>query len=255
MNPRPINYVPEGIERRWSILWYCSFLIIPSIFTSDPVPSQLKHPQTITEPSPCFTVGAMQFGLNLSLLSRRTYCRLLVPNSSNFDSSLHKTFFHWAIVQSLCSLTKFSLFKRFAGRSSGFLTAIRPMKPFSRSRRFVVDREIGAFKLWLILARISGAVLKWFALLMIIILESSLLEVFRGRPERNLFALLPVSRYFLTIDWTVLFGIWRIALISFYDLPVFLKIVTWARFSIDISRVFAIIMSLCRQYVVVQTIF
>ena len=83
---------------RWSILWYCSIFIIPSIFLSWPTLASLKQPQTITEPPLCFIFGTIQSGFNLSLTLLRTYWRRWLPKCLNFDSSVHKTDFHWSIV-------------------------------------------------------------------------------------------------------------------------------------------------------------
>ena len=153
MNPRPIKLMPDGIAWRWSILWYCSFFIIPLIFSSWPTPAWLKQLQTNTEPPPCFTVGTIQSGLNFSLTFLRTYWRWWLPKSSNFDLSVHKTDFHWSIVQPTYSWENFSLFRLFTGRRSGFLTAMRPIIPFSLSRPLTVVRDIGEYKSSLISAR------------------------------------------------------------------------------------------------------
>ena len=180
MNPRPIKLMSDGIAWRWSILFYCSFFIIPSIFLSWPTPAWLKQPQTITEPPQYFIVGTIQSGLNLSLTFLRTYWRRWFPKSSNFDSSAHKTDFHWSIVQSTCSWANFSLFCLFTGRRSGFLTAMRPIIPFSLNRPLTVESDIGESKSSLISTWISDADFCRLPLLIAYILLSIPWFVFLG---------------------------------------------------------------------------
>ena len=139
----------------------------------------------------------IQSGLNLSLTFLRTYWRRWLPKSSNFDSFVHKTDFHWSIVQSTCSWANFSLFCLFTGRRSGFLTEMRPIIPFSLSRPLTVVSDIGESKSSLISARISDADFWRLPLLIAYILLSILWFVFLGRPDRFLWVFCPVCGYLL----------------------------------------------------------
>ena len=67
--------------------------MIPSTFVSSPVPLEAKQPQSIMLPTPCFTVGMVFFGLNVSPTSLQTYFCWLWPKSSILTSSDHKTSF------------------------------------------------------------------------------------------------------------------------------------------------------------------
>lgn len=67
-----------------------SFFIVLATFTKSPILFLPKHLQTITEPPPCFTVEARHF--MRSPHKRRTNWRRLLPNTSNFDSSIDNTF-------------------------------------------------------------------------------------------------------------------------------------------------------------------
>ena len=156
----------------------------------------------------------MQSGLNLSLTFLRTYWRRWLPKNSNFDSSVHKTDFHWSIVQSTCSWATFSLFCLFTGRRSGFLIAMRPIIPFSLSRPLTVVSDIGEYKSSLISARISDADFCRLPLLIAYILLSILWFVFLGRPDRFLLVFCPVSRYLRMAVWTEHKDIFNILAIS-----------------------------------------
>ena len=72
---------------------------------------------------------------------RRTKTLRDVPKISNFDSSVHKTFYQFLVVHWQCFMAQASLFFLFCHLSNGFLTAIRPVKPAARSLLFTVETE------------------------------------------------------------------------------------------------------------------
>ena len=94
-------------------------------------------------------------------------------------------------------LSELQPFCLFTGRRSVFLTAMRPIIPFSLSRPLTVVSDIGESKSSLISARISDADFYRLSLLIAYILLSILRFVFLGRPDRFLLVFCPVSRYLL----------------------------------------------------------
>ena len=121
MNPFPISLCPAGTAFLQKMEWYIGPSIFPIIRCNFKVPLEHIAPQIMTDPPPCLTVGTMQFALNLSLCLRRTNVRRLLPNNSNLDSSDHKTFNLWSVVQSKCYNANCNLFLTFCFLKSGFL--------------------------------------------------------------------------------------------------------------------------------------
>lgn len=58
--------------------------------------------------------------------------------SSNLDSSVQSTFFHWSTAQFLCFLAHLSRLATFTFLNKGFLTATLPLRPTSHKRRATV---------------------------------------------------------------------------------------------------------------------
>ena len=64
--------------------------MVPSIMASRPGPEAAKQPQTITLPPPCLTVGMMFLLWNAVLVLRKMKWDPCLPESSTFDSSVHR---------------------------------------------------------------------------------------------------------------------------------------------------------------------
>ena len=72
---------------------YSSAVIFPSIKMRLPTPDNEKHPQYLTFPPPCFTVGTVHFGSKSSFDVRQTIIFPSEPNELNLLSSDQITLF------------------------------------------------------------------------------------------------------------------------------------------------------------------
>ena len=100
-----------------------------------------KRAQIIMLSPPCLTVGVTHCGTILSLTRWRTKTLRDEPKISNFDSSVHKTFFQFSVVHWRCFMAQASLLFLFCHLRNGFLTATQPVKPAARSLLFTVETE------------------------------------------------------------------------------------------------------------------
>ena len=98
--------------------------------------SPAKHPNTITPPPPCFTVGTTY----AEIIRSPTLCHTAV-GTKNVDSSDQRTDFHWSNVHCLYFLAQASLFLLSVSFIC-FFAAIRTWRPDSRSLLWTVDVEI-----------------------------------------------------------------------------------------------------------------
>lgn len=120
MNPRPIRCFPEGMAWSSKMVLYACLSIIPDTWTKSPTLLFPKYPHIIIEPPPCFTEATRHFSIRLSPGRRRTKTLRLEPNTRNFDSSDHSTFFYCWMDQFLWSRAHFNRFFLLAIRRSGF---------------------------------------------------------------------------------------------------------------------------------------
>ena len=104
-----------------------------------------QQPHTITPP-PCFTMGTRHAESICSPFLCRTKTQWLELKISNLDSSDQSTDFHWSNVHSLCFLAQTNLFCLLPLLSSGFLAAIWPRRPDSRSLLLTVVLEMCLLK-------------------------------------------------------------------------------------------------------------
>ena len=118
----PINRLPDCMAGWMKICLYFSAFIIQSIPTKSPTPPAEIQSKTCIDPPPCFTVRCKQGSCNSSPFLLRTYWSRLLPKISNFDLSLHSTFFHWSEFQLLCSHAYFNRLVLFPFLKRGFLT-------------------------------------------------------------------------------------------------------------------------------------
>src|SRR4029434_11254392 len=81
--------------------------------------------------------GTLPASFHLFCVSQMFY--LCDPKTSNFNLSVHNTFFQLSSVQCLCSFAHINLFFFLASLRYGFFFATLPRRPASRSRLFTVD--------------------------------------------------------------------------------------------------------------------
>ena len=95
----------------------------------------------------CFIVGVIHSLINRSFFILRTKVRRLFPKSSNFDSSVNKTCFHFVFDHVTCFLAKLNLFMIFLALSKGLRHATRPSMPQEWRERLITDWLTGTFLL------------------------------------------------------------------------------------------------------------
>ena len=110
---------------------YSSPIMFPSINTKLPMPDDEKHPQHLTFPPPCFTVGTVHLGSSSSLVDRQTMTFPSDPNKLNLLSSDQITLFQKPRGFSRYVRAYSSRFQRFVLLRYGFFRATRPYKPIS----------------------------------------------------------------------------------------------------------------------------
>lgn len=116
---------------------------------------------------------ALQSGIIISPALRRTKISRFEPNISNFiDSSIQKTFLKSSSIQPV-GKGKLHLLL-FSGLSSGFWMATRLNNLVSLSRLFTIVNDTGLDGDFFTSARISGAVMRLFHLLVTTMYLSSL---------------------------------------------------------------------------------
>ena len=115
---------------------------------------------------------------------RRQYWRLLLLNSSNFFSSVQRTFIHCSTRQFLCLLAHSSRFTLFTARRRGFLTHTRPINPaLNKIKRINWGEQLNAGLSFLNSLITSPGVIFLFASTIEIILFLTASETLRGRPD------------------------------------------------------------------------
>lgn len=97
---------------RWSfkMFLYFSPVIFPLIWTIEPTPDEVKHPQTTTDEPPCLTVFFVYFLSNSFSGGRRTYGLPSFPKTLNLDSSLQTIIFQNCESLRQCSWANCNLF-------------------------------------------------------------------------------------------------------------------------------------------------
>ena len=103
----------------------------PSINTKLPTLDDEKHPQHLTFPPPCFTVGTIHLGSSSSLVDRQTMTFPSDPNKLNLLSSNQITLFQKPRGFSRYVRAYSSRFPLLALLRYGFFRATRPYKPIS----------------------------------------------------------------------------------------------------------------------------
>src|SRR6266498_288447 len=103
-----------------------------------PTPKKEKHPHTIIQPPPNFTVGITWRSVSSSSGLFQQYSRPSDPNIMNLDSSDQITRFHSSNPQSLYFLANFKRNPRCFFFKYGFFRLILEEKPFLRNVRFTV---------------------------------------------------------------------------------------------------------------------
>jgi len=160
--------------------------IIPRNCRISPTPFAEKHPQTITDLPQNSTVGRRHSDRHSSPLLHLTYTlRLLLSQSVNLLSSIHKTLpqavdlkWAWSLAYSKCAF-------RWRSESQGFRLATRRCKPFSANLREIVLAltRIPLTQASLFVSSRKFAVL--FREAFFFMSKSSRQVVIRGRPGRS----------------------------------------------------------------------
>ncbi len=105
----------------------------------------VKHPQTVTEPPPCLTVGIIHFGSNFSFGLLQTITFPSDPKRLNFDSSDQTTVSQKSIDFFNISFAYLRRLIRFILLTYGFFRATLPNNPASCALRRTVDALINIF--------------------------------------------------------------------------------------------------------------
>ena len=114
---------------------YSPAVIFPSIKTRLPMPGNEKHPQHLTFPPSCFTVGTVHFGSRSSFVVRQTMIFPSEPNKLNLLSSDHIPLFKKSRGFSRYTRAYSRRLVRLTLLRYDFFRATRPCEPISLARR------------------------------------------------------------------------------------------------------------------------
>ena len=101
-----------------------------------------KHPQTVIEPPPYFTVGNVYFASNFSFLLLQTITLPLLPNKLSLDSSLQRTVFQEFSGLADIMFANLRRFNRLALLTYGRFRVTRPSSPCSLAHRLIIRSDM-----------------------------------------------------------------------------------------------------------------
>jgi hypothetical protein len=162
-----------------------------------------QHPQNITDPPACFTVGIWHCGAYFSCTLLHTQTLPSDWKRVKRDSSLHTTLCHWSKVQLRLCLHHCRRRLRFFSLTKGFRTPARPWKPRELRLRLNVFALTGVGAKALYLAAISPIDVRLFVFTTRTKRRWSRFVSSGGRPDLGLDSVVPSRSVLISTDCTV----------------------------------------------------